>query len=474
MSGKKAGVCVALVACVAALAGCGSKQAAQPPAVAQSGASAYGIPDAKRRFEIQTALIADKLDKSLLPAMRKHDIDMWLVLDREGNPDPVHVELGGRGTGVRAAYIFFDNGTDKVEKIYYGSHEQPANSVIPQVYDEKVYYGYSKEGLTPYLRKAVLDRKPKKIGINTSSTIPSADGLTAGLKDYLVATIGPEYSRRLVSAELLVRDFRVNRTPMETELYSELLAWSARWMEEALSTENVITGKTTAEDISYFLRDRAMELGLTGGGTVRVVRQGELLPVHDPEITMQPGDIIGIDGGLDYLGYEIDIKRTAYVLQPNETAMPESLVASWKAAHDMAAVYTKHMVVGGVGHEIWSAINAEAGKLGYPPVGPDAGGDASTSTSPEVGIYGHSVGTIAHDIGARIADDIPFAYGDRVRYALTPNEWVSIEFHVSTPIPEWGGKTWYTRFEETAQITPNGTTWLLAPQEELFLIKPAT
>ena len=284
----------------------------------------YGIPNSRERFEIQKALISDKLERALLPAMRNHGIDMWITLDRENNSEPLHVELGGRFSGVRAAYIFFDNGTDTPEKIYYSSHEQPANSVISQVYDEKIYYGYSREGLTPHLRKAVLERDPKKIGVNTSHTLPEADGLTVGLKNFLVDTIGPEYADRIVSAELVVRDFRLNRTELETELYTKMLEWSARWMEEALSTANVVTGKTTAEDIAWWLQDRALELGVTGGGTVRVIRQGVLLPIHDPNITLKPGDIVGIDGGLNYLGYEIDIKRTAYILRPGETVMPES------------------------------------------------------------------------------------------------------------------------------------------------------
>ena len=440
-----------------------------PPTIAST---SYGIPNSRERFEIQKELISDKLARALLPAMRNNGIDMWIILDRENNPDPLHVELGGRYSGVRAAYIFFDNGSDEPEKIYYSSHEQPANSVISQVYDEKIYYGYSKEGLTPHLRKAVQERDPKTIGVNTSHTLPEADGLTVGLKNFLVDTIGPEYADRIVSAELVVRDFRLNRTELEVKLYTRMLEWSARWMEEALSTANIVTGKTTAEDIAWWLQDRALELGVTGGGTVRVVREGVLLPIHDPHMPLEPGDIVGIDGGLDYLGYEIDIKRTAYILQPGESVVPESLLSAWRAAHDMGDLYASKMIPGSIGYEVWESINAEAEKLGYKPVGPDSGGDAVTTTAPEVGIYGHSVGNEAHDIGARIAADLPFAYGDRVRFPLMANELVSIELHVSIPIPEWDGQTWYARFEETAQITDEGVRWLIPTQEELFLIQP--
>lgn len=433
--------------------------------------SSFDIPGSRERFEIQKALIADKLEKSLLPAMRKHNVDMWIVLDRENNPDPIHVEIGGGFSGVRAAFVFFDNGGDSPEKIYYGSHEQPANSVISQVYDEKLYYGYSKEGLTPHLRKLVHEKDPQVIAVNTSHTLPEADGLTVGLSNFLIDTIGAEYADRIVSAELVVRDFRLNRTELETQLYTQLLTWSAAWMKEALSTANVVANETTAEDIAWWLEDRALELGVTGGGTVRVVREGVLLPVHDPDIAVQAGDIIGIDGGLDYLGYAVDIKRTAYVLRPGETVMSESLLSAWQAAQEMGEIYASHMRPGSIGHEIWATINAQAEELGYRSVGPDSGGDAVTANQPEVGIYGHSVGNVAHDIGTRVAADLPFAYGDRVRFPLAENEWASIELHVSTPIPEWDGKTWYTRFEETAQITDDGIQWLIPIQEDVFLIE---
>jgi Xaa-Pro aminopeptidase len=439
-------------------------------ALSAAESTAMPVPDARERFELQKALIEDKLDRALLPAMRAHGIDLWLVLDREYNPDPLQVELGGLGTGVRAAYLFYDNGSDTPEKLYFGSHEQPQNSVIASVYDETHYYGYSREGLTPHLLAALRARDPERIGINRSATIPMADGLSVGLYDYLVEAIGPEFASRLVSAELLARDFRLHRTAKETALYEQLLAWTHTWMREALSADTITPGATTAADLAWWLKDSARERGLEGYGTVRVVREGDLLPIHDPDIALAPGDILSIDGGLKFLGYSVDIKRTAYLLRPGETALPEGLQAAWDAAQHMAGVYTAQLVPGAVGHEVWAAINREAEARGYATVGPDAGGDASSNTRPEAGFYGHSVGNAAHDIGARVAADIPFAYGDRVRYPLVPREWVSVEFHVSTPVPAWGGKTWYTRYEETAQMTPEGPRWMLVPQTQPFLI----
>ena len=455
------------------LAACVPADPGGDTATTQDARPDYGIPDSRERFEIQKAAISEKLDHAILPAMRAHGFDMWIVLDRENNADPLHTELGGGFSGVRAAFVFFDDGGDVPEKIYLGSHAMPANSVVAQVYDETLYYGYSADGLTPHLRKVVHERDPQKIGINTSLTLPEADGLTVGLYDFLIESIGPDYEDRLASAELVTRDFRLNRTELETEAYTQLVEWSARWMREALSTENVTTGVTTGADIAWWLRDRALELGVTGYGTVRIVRRGEMLPIHDPDMAVEPGDIIGIDGGLEYLGYAVDIKRAAYVLKPGEEAIPESIASAWRDTQTMAEVYTAEMLPGNVGHEIHASINEAARARGYRVVGPDSGGGDVSANTAEMGVYGHSVGNHAHDIGARVAADLPFAYGERVRFPLAENEWVAIEFHVSTPIDEWGGKTYYARFEEAGQVTHEGLRWLVPIQEELFVIEPS-
>ena len=118
---------------------------------------------------------------------------------------------------------------------HLGSHVQPDDSVIEQVYDEKTYYGYSKEGLTPHLREVVHARDPERIAVNTSKTLPEADGLTATLKEFLIETVGSPYADRLVSAELLVRDFRTRRAPLERKLFTELAEWTARWETEGLT-----------------------------------------------------------------------------------------------------------------------------------------------------------------------------------------------------------------------------------------------
>ena len=91
-------------------------------------------------------------------------------------------------------------------------------------------------------------------------------------------------------------------------------------------------------------------------------------------------------------------------------------------------------------------------------------------TQPEVGVYCHSVGNSTHDIGARIAIDWPFAYGDRVRYPLAAEAWYSVELHVSTPIPEWDNKVLPIRIEENARLTDHGVAYFVPRQDKLLVI----
>jgi hypothetical protein len=95
-----------------------------------------------------------------------------------------------------------------------------------------------------------------------------------------------------------------------------------------------------------------------------------LLASEDPFL---PGDIISIDSRLEYLGFETDMKRTAYVLKPGESEPPESIRNAWRTALGMSEVYAREMLPARIGHDVWAAIAAEARRLGYRVVGPDAG-----------------------------------------------------------------------------------------------------
>ena len=98
-----------------------------------------GVPSERDRYKIKRDITIEKVNTQLLPIMRRYGIDMWIVMDREYNPDPFANEIGGRG-GVRNAHIFYDNG-ERPEKIFIFSHGH-REDLVPLLYDELIHYGY--------------------------------------------------------------------------------------------------------------------------------------------------------------------------------------------------------------------------------------------------------------------------------------------------------------------------------------------
>jgi Xaa-Pro aminopeptidase len=302
-----------------------------------------------------------------------------------------------------------------------------------------------------------------------------ADGLTVELKRYLDEAIGPELAAREVSAELLARDFRATRLPEETELYRQLVAWTVAWEEEGLSRVAVTPGVTTADDLHWWWRERALELGLDIASFLpglRVIRDGRHLPTNDPDEPILPGDTLSIDAGLSFVGYHTDLKRMAYVLRPGETEPPASLRRAYENAKRVTDVLCENMRPGRLGYEVWEMTTNWAAEEGYS-IGYAMGSRVpGADKTPEVGIYCHSVGTSVHDIGARTSENNPHAFGDRVGYPLAVDNWYSVELHISTPIPEWNDQIVKVTIEETALMTEDGPTFLV-PRQDAWLLIPS-
>ena len=156
--------------------------------------------------------------------MRKAGIDCWITMSREANIDPVfdYIMDGEAEGGHRNAYIFFDNGSDRLARIMIGTHLPRGKSRIwDRILPYPRTYGEKGPSLQPVLTDVINELKPKKIGINESATIPICDGLSVQMKKHLIDAIGPLYASRLVSAEQLIVDFLDTRLPEEMPIFVE-------------------------------------------------------------------------------------------------------------------------------------------------------------------------------------------------------------------------------------------------------------
>jgi hypothetical protein len=112
------------------------------------------------------------------------------------------------------------------------------------------------------LRKLVLERDPKVIGINTSDAYSHADGITANEKDQLLKALGPTHAARVKSAEMLAVGWLEVKLPEELTAYRHVMTIAHQVIRDAFSNDVITPGKTTTEDVVWWMRQRVADLGL--------------------------------------------------------------------------------------------------------------------------------------------------------------------------------------------------------------------
>ena len=410
----------------------------------------------RERTEREWEVKAEKMRRHLLPLMRAHEIDIWIILSRENAPDPALELFGGYGVtgwyGHRNAYIFHDAGEDGLETTVLGTH---LSGHLARFYDTREVYG--EEGLAPHLRRYVEARDPRRVAVNQSRTISMADGLTAELKEYLLDAVGPRYRDRIVSSEPLLVEYVSTRTPAEETIQREASAATFAILRRALSNEAITPGRTTLLDVHYWITAEWKRQGFEFNfpASVDLQRAGADALDDSDDAVIRPGDLLHVDFGVRSSGIVADQQKMAYVLQPGEDEAPAGLRAAFERSNRMAEIILEEFVPGRTGIAIKTAAEARAA---------DEGIDAL--------VYSHAQGNWVHDAGVWMVFDWPDRYGDHPRFPLRAGEWISLEFSVTAPAPEWDGQAVTIMREEDTLVHEDGRVeYLSGPQTELWVIR---
>ncbi len=415
---------------------------------------------ARQRAETEWRVKSQKMDRHLQPLMRKHGIDLWVIMSHENHPDPVLDLFGGYGItgwyGHRNAYLIRDpGGSEPLERTVIGTH---LSGHLRPFFPTLISYG--EEGLAPRLGEWVGARNPRRIAINQSRTISMADGISVELRKYLENAIGPELSRRIVSSEPLLIDYVSLRTPDELDIALEASERTWNILRRAFSNEVITPGRTTLMDVHWWIVDEWKAQGLDfnfppGLSVQRQGVEGSLDDVDDPVIL--PGDLLHVDFGVRLMGIVTDQQKNAYVLRPGEVEPPPGMVAGFTKATRMAHIIADELVPGRLGRDVKAAAEARARAEGI-----------------ESLVYSHVQGSWVHDAGAWAIFDWPERYGTHPREPVRPTEFWSIEYSVTAAIPEWGGQRIRFAREEDAWVGTEGRArFMTGPQDALWLIRPA-
>jgi Xaa-Pro aminopeptidase len=412
--------------------------------------------EARRRWEMQRQIRLDKFDQVLPQVMRKHRIDMWIVAVKENHPEPLWEDLGrGYVSGV-GYYVFTDRGGARIERAALG----PSGYLVEE---SGAYDIFASASELPAFVKA---RDPKRIGLNMSDELGSADGLSYTMHAHLVKTLGEPYSSRFVSAERLVSEFRSRRVASEIVAFGESAGIAVQLAERALSNEVITPGRTTLEEVAWWLQDRLLERGLGSEfdmPSVYVTGPEGIAAVSTARAIM-PGDVVMIDWGVQLMNFGSDVKRVAYVLKPGETAPPKSIQNAFDKALGVRAVLKSAIKPGLTGTATMKNMDAALRAAGY---GVIAFNKPNVDQKTDV-VYGfHPVGNTGHDIGPSLTTWQPL----QSTFELYTHHIFSFEYFAYTPLPEWGGRKLRIPIEDDAILMEDGIQFLHPANYRLLVIR---
>jgi Xaa-Pro aminopeptidase len=418
------------------------------------------VMDMRERKATVDKITQKRLDRLLPRIMRETGFDMWVLISNEDNYDPVFLTMVpfDAWCPITQILVFYDPGEGKaIERLNISMTDMEGLHKtiwkLPQQPDEG-------EQQWECLARIIKEKNPQKIGINESDVIWAADGLTASLKRKLVATIGPEYAKRLESAEILSTLWLETLLDEELDLYDCAVAISHALIAETFSNKVITPGVTTTDDLVFHYRQRMAELGLDKAFRPFFRIRGrhpevlEKFPVDDKII--RRGDVLHCDVGIKYLRYNTDTQEIAYVLRRGETDVPEGLKAGMAEGNKLQDVFCGEFEEGLTGNQILANILNKA--------------KASGIHKPRV--YSHSVGYCLHEPGPLIG--LPWEQentGPRGEVTLVPNSCFTVELSVQQPVPEWGGQEFRFPLEQDIVFTKKGVYYLDGRQTEYHVIK---
>jgi Xaa-Pro aminopeptidase len=425
----------------------------------QSAFAEVAIEDYERRPDIQNRLLEERLDSLLPRLMRETGVDMWLVIAREYNDDPVFLSLvpKPRFTARRTTMlVFFDRGDAGVERLTVSRY--PLGAMY-----EAAWEGGDLDAQWQRLAEVIAERDPQTIAVNTSDTWPVADGISHSLHSKLVASLSPELRTRLQSSERLVVRWMETRTEGEVEVWQRAVAIARETIARAFSSEVITPGVTTVGDVSWFIRTRFEEEGLEPWFHPDVNRQwqgadfGENAPFlgdGSKDGIIRRGDVLHTDVGLCYLGLCTDTQEMGYVLKLGETEPPNGLIEAMHTGNRWQDALTAEFVTGRTGNEILSAAQESLEKLGI---------HHAIYTHP-LGVYGHAPGPT---IGMWDNQGPTIGRGDWPLYPMTG---YAIEGNVVVRVPEWNNQRVQMKLEQSALFDGNTVHFLAERQKALHVV----
>ena len=416
------------------------------------------LPERERAKAIDD-ILEDRLTNLLPQLMRRENIDMWVIISREYNEDPVmktmlpSTWLSARR---RTMLVFFDRGIEKgIEKLAIARYD--VGTLLKGEWDINI-----QPNQWQALAKVIENRNPKKIALNYSKDYGHADGLTFTEQKELLDVLTEQNKAKIISADRLAVAWLETRTQKEVAIYPLICRISHEIIDEAFSEKVIQPGITTTEDVVWWLRQKITNLGLETWfhPTVDVQRFDSQNFDHLRTFSKRPdgqvillGDLIHVDFGITYLRLNTDQQQHAYILKAGENDIPASIKKAFEQGNRLQDLLTQQFKTGVTGNGMLRAALEQA----------KAEGIVGSIYSHPIGLHGHAAGPT---IGMWDNQKGIVGPGD---YPLYSNTAYSIELNAAVEIPEWK-KTIRIMLEEDGLYDGSTFRYLDGRQREILMI----
>lgn len=398
--------------------------------------------------------------KTVLPmVMDRANIDMWVVISREYNEDPVIRTLlpGTWHAARRRTMLVMYKAADSEEVETYAVARYDVGKSFKKAWDPDEEPDQWKR-----LSELIVELNPEKIGINMAKDYGHADGINLTEYNALKECLPENFQAKLTSAQDLAVGWLETRTPSEMATYRHIQAIANQIIAEGLSEGRITPGVTTTDDVVWWYRERIKELKLDTWfhPTVDIQRPDPESREQERSFAVKPdsqvimhGDMLHMDFGITYLRLNTDTQQIAYVLKPGEDDAPDFLKNALKVGNRLQDILTSQFVTGRTGNEILRETRK-----------------AMESEGINGSIYSHPLGIHGHASGPTIGmwdnqADTPGA-GD---YKLFPNTVYAIELNAVVHLEEWK-KDLRVMLEEGAYFDGEKVVYLNGRQKNILLI----
>ncbi len=413
----------------------------------------------RERATVIDRWLDERIETVLPKIMRRSGIDMWVIVSREYNEDPVlktFLPSTWQNARRNTMLVVYDPGAGKKLETYAMARYAVGKRFA------KAWDADKQPDQWKALAEFIAEKDPKKIGVNRSEYFALADGISSMQYDQLMNALPSNFKSRVTSAENLAIGWLETRTESEMAAYPSIVRMAHQIIAEGFSEKVIQPGVTTTDDVVWWYRDRINQLGFTTWfhPSVSIQRKDPESFEHlrafsdrpEDQIIL-PGDLLHVDFGITYLRLNTDTQQHAYVLKTGEKSPPKFLQDAFRKGNRVQDILTGNFKTGRTGNQIL--------KLSL---------DQCKAENIKCSIYTHPIGFHGHAAGTTIGlwdqqGGVPIN-GD---YPLYENTAHSIELNAATYLKEWD-KEIRIMLEEDAFFNGQKTYYIDGRQTKLMTI----